>query len=291
MTRSHARQGTGMRIPYTDLSRARNSWFGETYGTVRVSCRDEEGNRFSFDSTSMTPAKKTKVFFSRDVNVDGVAPTAAKPPCWFVFWASNMGGPCSWMYTRTSRHAGGRITWAFDPGRRGAEIRPLNSARTQFRIELGGSGVFTQTYSFESRGYPASGTFTNSAGRVANIASGRISYSFIRQPWEAIDVAEKVVRHELRHVEQYRNWVTSPSRGGWRGMSNTDYLTGPVAGYPDLLPDVYEDGFGTAWNNAVTYPTFPISYGYDSELDCELAAGMPNIASASDWAFPGKQWH
>jgi hypothetical protein len=283
----NARQGTGMRIPYTDLSRARNSWFGETYGTVRVSCRDEEGNRFSFDSTSMIPAKKAKVFFSRDVNVDGTAPTAAKPPCWFVFWASNMGGPCSWMYNRTSRHAGGRITWAFDPSMRGAATAPSRD-RSRFTVTLGGAGeVLDASDTFRSPRYPVApgSTFANSAGVQTFFQPGTITLNFTRQPWEAIDSAEFVVKHELRHVEHFRNWVR---RGIWYGQRNTDEGV-------ELFPDTYEDGFGTRWDDATTYlhtvPAFTLSDGYDDEIDCEVSAGNPNMPAVSDWAFPGKQWH
>ena len=276
-----------MSIPYADLAGADNSCFGKKYGSVRVSCKDETGQSFKFSSTSMIPSTNAEVFFPRDLNVDGAAPTAAKPPNWFVFWASNMGGPCSWMYNQTSRHAGGRITWAFAPGGSGGATRAFNNS-SRFTITLGASDVLDASNTFgASPRYPAAGTFTNSAHVVTNFPAGKINVNFTRQPWQAIDAAEFTVKHELRHVEQRRNWVTR-----WRGLGNADHWAGPRGGaYEELLPDSYEDGFGTDWQRAVTYPSFLISYGYDSEVDCEVAAGNPDMATTMDWAFPGKQWH
>ena len=43
-TGGNAKSGTTMKIPYSDLSRASNSWFGNEYGEVNVSCKDAEGN-------------------------------------------------------------------------------------------------------------------------------------------------------------------------------------------------------------------------------------------------------
>jgi hypothetical protein len=75
------KNGTDIKIPYSDLARASNSWFGDTYGSVKVTCKDGDNNMKTF-----TGSKWIKVFFPPDVNVDGAAPTNDKPPCWFVFW-------------------------------------------------------------------------------------------------------------------------------------------------------------------------------------------------------------
>lgn len=86
-TGGNAKSGTAMKIPYSDLSRASNSWFGDEYGEVNVSCRDAEGNFYRRYSTDMRGiCIKANVFFPPDVNVEGGAPTSTKPPCWFVFW-------------------------------------------------------------------------------------------------------------------------------------------------------------------------------------------------------------
>ncbi|HOY32567.1 MAG TPA: hypothetical protein PKW80_11870 [Bacteroidales bacterium] len=81
-----SKTGTDLRIPYSELSSASNSDFGDAYGTIRVSCQDGEGNSHTFSSTDMTPANKVKIFFDPDLNVNGGAPSTANPPCWFVFW-------------------------------------------------------------------------------------------------------------------------------------------------------------------------------------------------------------
>lgn len=96
-TGGNSKQGSSMRIPYTDLARASNSCFGETdgeepYGKVTVSCEDGEGHNHSFSSTSMAPPRKAKVFFPPYLNVNGGAPSQAAPPCWFVFWNQTPAG-------------------------------------------------------------------------------------------------------------------------------------------------------------------------------------------------------
>jgi hypothetical protein len=85
-TGGNAKTGSGMVIPNSDKARASNSWFGDAYGTVTVSCEDGEGNSHVFYSTSMNPGRKASVFFDPDTNVDGGAPSTAKPPAWFVFY-------------------------------------------------------------------------------------------------------------------------------------------------------------------------------------------------------------
>ncbi len=289
------KQGTGMNIPYSDLPNAQNSFFGANYGTVRVSCKDEEGNRHSFDSTSMNPSKSAAVFFPRDLNVNGQAPTAANPPCWFVFWANNRGGPCSWKYGSTSSYAGGTITWGFDPNLSGCVTTPTDYPRnSRFTIKLGATDVLnTPNYTFTNSRYPATGSFTNYAAVVTNVPAGKLSCGIQRaNVWEAIDKAEFCVKHEVRHVWQLRKSVTD-----WRQRDNADarqFRLPPPDNriYLELLASAYEDGFGTYWQNARTYyPGFSVSYGVDSELDCEVAAGNPIMPVAQDWAFPGKQMH
>ncbi|MDR2171456.1 MAG: hypothetical protein LBP59_15045 [Planctomycetaceae bacterium] len=78
---SNKKSGTDIKIPYSDLARASNSWFGDAYGSVYVQCYDGENTKYTF-----TGSKWIKVFFPPDVNVDGSTPTNDKPPCWFVFW-------------------------------------------------------------------------------------------------------------------------------------------------------------------------------------------------------------
>jgi hypothetical protein len=83
----NSKKGTNMKIKYSSLSDAKNSWFGEKYGTVNVWCEDGENNNHRFYSTDMTPSKKAKVFFPESENCEGKSPTTASPPCWYLFWA------------------------------------------------------------------------------------------------------------------------------------------------------------------------------------------------------------
>jgi hypothetical protein len=75
-----------LEIPYTDLPLAKNSYFGDAFGTLIVKCEDAEGNLYSLKSTDMVPVQKVEVFFDPTLNVEGKSPTTEKPPCWFVFW-------------------------------------------------------------------------------------------------------------------------------------------------------------------------------------------------------------
>ncbi len=78
--------GHYMWIPFTDLAEAKNSDFGDAYGTITVSCEDEEGNKYTFNSTELNQPRKVQVFFDPDRNLEGLSPSTEKPPCWFVFW-------------------------------------------------------------------------------------------------------------------------------------------------------------------------------------------------------------
>jgi hypothetical protein len=73
-------------IPWSNLEGAENSDFGDTYGTLTVSCEDADGNEYTFNSTDMTPSRKVQVFFNPNVNIEGLPPSTEKPPCWFIFW-------------------------------------------------------------------------------------------------------------------------------------------------------------------------------------------------------------
>ncbi len=85
-TGGNEKTGDTMYIPYSDLDGASNSWFGDTYGNVTVSCDDGDGNEFSFDSTDMDPSTKASVFFDPDKNIKGLTPTQFHKPAWYVFW-------------------------------------------------------------------------------------------------------------------------------------------------------------------------------------------------------------
>ncbi len=175
-TGGNSKQGSTMFIPYSDLPSKNNDDFGPSNGKVRVSCKDETGRTYTLDSTDMSPTRRASVFFPRDINVDGATPTAAKPPCWFVFWANNRRGPCSWSFGSTSSYNGGTITWAYDPAISGCETRPTDTPRnTRFRITLGGADVLdTADYNFSNLKYPSAGDFVNYAGVRTNIPAGRL---------------------------------------------------------------------------------------------------------------------
>jgi hypothetical protein len=86
-TGGNAKTGSAMKIPFSDLARAGNSWFGDRYGTVTVECEDGEGNDYDLESDEMEGnPHKAKVFFDPDKNVNGGTPTNAFPACWYVFW-------------------------------------------------------------------------------------------------------------------------------------------------------------------------------------------------------------
>jgi hypothetical protein len=56
---SNNKSGTDIKIPYSDLARASNSWFGDAYGTVYVQCYDGDNNKYKFIGSQWI-----KVFFT-----------------------------------------------------------------------------------------------------------------------------------------------------------------------------------------------------------------------------------
>ncbi len=77
-TGGDSQSGSGMKIPYSDLQHASNSYFGDRYGEVNVSCHDAEDNHHQRYSTDMrTKSSKAKVFFKPDLNIDGEIPSNA----------------------------------------------------------------------------------------------------------------------------------------------------------------------------------------------------------------------
>ena len=100
-----------VKIPFSDLSingagtvnRVKNADFGDKYGCVVVSCKDNSGNGVTHITASrnttasydflMNPAKGAKVFFPMNVTLTGL-PTYPKgipnrsvaKPIWYIFW-------------------------------------------------------------------------------------------------------------------------------------------------------------------------------------------------------------
>lgn len=86
-TGGNTKSGTTMIIPNSDKARSSNSWYGNAYGTVTVSCEDGDGNSYEIDSTEIAAGLKAKVYFDPATNKSGGAPSTANPPAWHVFWS------------------------------------------------------------------------------------------------------------------------------------------------------------------------------------------------------------
>lgn len=77
--------GADMLIPYTDLLRAYQApemWFGYTYGTVTVSCKDPTGKTHTISSDKA--GLRVQVFYDPFKNIAGGEPNNQMPPCWFL---------------------------------------------------------------------------------------------------------------------------------------------------------------------------------------------------------------
>jgi hypothetical protein len=72
------KQSGEMRIPFTDTPTT-NAAFGDANGTVKVSCKDANNNKY-------VASAKAKVFFQGIVNKEGNISYDIAPPNWFVFW-------------------------------------------------------------------------------------------------------------------------------------------------------------------------------------------------------------
>lgn len=115
------KQNGTMTIPYSDLPAAKNSYFGDTYGIITVSCEDAEGNKHTFKSTDMTNPLKVQVFFDPDKNTHGTEPYTLSPPCWFIFWKEGevVEGMESVTYNHTLDYG------AYDPASKVLSLGPL----------------------------------------------------------------------------------------------------------------------------------------------------------------------
>jgi len=174
-TGGNVKSGTAMKIPYTDLARASNSWFGDTYGEVEASCNDGEDNFHRKYSTNQRGVYvKADVFFPPTVNVNGGTPSTAAPPCWFVFWQQTSAGSSEAEYDHSISESG----------------------KTQVLYFLGeyinGAGwtkIGSSAYSTSNKIY--GGNATTSHGTLnAGSCSG-------------IDWFHLVVAHELKHRETF----------------------------------------------------------------------------------------
>jgi hypothetical protein len=81
-----AKTGAGLVIPCSDLAGATNSSFGDSYGTVYVSCIDGDTNSFTFNSGQMYSPRRARVFFPPNLGVNGHSPSQSNSPCWHAFW-------------------------------------------------------------------------------------------------------------------------------------------------------------------------------------------------------------
>lgn len=111
-------QQTALKIPYTDLSKAHQdqnaeSWFGETFGIVTVSCKDPYGKTHIVNSLQSSTPQRVKVFFDPflDINGGGEAGLSPiNPPCWFLFWQKEKAVDglnfCSYRHSKAGAAAG-----------------------------------------------------------------------------------------------------------------------------------------------------------------------------------------
>ena len=142
------RSGNDMVIPYSDLARAANSWFGDTYGEVNVKCYDAEGTLHHFYSTDLRANyTKADVYFPPDVNVDGEQPSNEKPPCWFVFWKegevveklkdAKWANVDYYGYAKNGSVYLGNAAWQANSG-----LQAISNMRTGEMTECTGDGIY-----------------------------------------------------------------------------------------------------------------------------------------------------
>ncbi|MDR2641974.1 MAG: hypothetical protein LBC74_04195, partial [Planctomycetaceae bacterium] len=270
---SNTKSGTNMKIPYSDLARASNSWFGDTYGNVRVKCYDSDGNYLTNNSYSFESAnksKKVKVFFPPNVNVDGNTTfTASKPPCWFKFWRQQDSNgvyavdelkdftfnPSLTAYGQASYQV---ISWGWD----------------EILLEVGQAAGGTH--------YPVPPGLT-----INGIEFGGAI---------GIDCCREVVVHEKKH--------NTYSKAIQEGSPDIDPVNSvdprlpayiPSTNLGDLLPDSEEAAFGCSTSNKDTFD-LRISknqayaeYG-DGEYAVMVEAKDKKGNASADWSRGGKQW-
>jgi hypothetical protein len=107
---------------------------------------------------------------------------------------------------------------------------------------------------------------------------------------KGIDSVSEVIGHELRHRTTNHNWKAG---GSWVGQADSD-LGVPNASYWDLLPDTYEDSFGTDKTKTdskdLEHKKSPVyKYYGDNEFDAIVAGNGFRGVADKDWANPGSQ--
>jgi hypothetical protein len=250
---SNKKSGTDIKIPYSDLARAKNSWFGNTYGTVQVKCKDGDNNSWTLKSTNMSTPQKVKVFFPPNVNVDGNTTfTASKPPCWFKFW-------------KDGKVIDGISDFNFDP----------TSTSNAYYVPRSNKLYFCRG-AFE---YPRQQFTFITPTRDVFVAGSNEEY---------IDGVAALIPHEKYHQYCRNTWSRVGTVAIRAGHNDTDALPDneeitPSKSYFKASQPNNSDTFSihTLATNAVIYK----SYG-DQEVRCRLEEihNKPKVYKEKDWA-------
>ncbi|MDD2744464.1 MAG: hypothetical protein PHV02_19560 [Rhodocyclaceae bacterium] len=249
-TGGQAKQGSDMKIPYSDQERAGPGWFGDAYGTVDVYCEDGDGNSHHFYSTSMNPSRKAKVFFDPNLNAKGEAPSQAMPPCWYLFWKN------------------GAV-----PDLDSFEYKHMNAYGESQVVQ----GFFWDTHVLRV-GIPAGGTHYPGGMLINGTEFGGAT---------GIDCCAEVVKHEMKH-NVYAVMINSGAadndpptavdnfRGDWLSDSEEPTFRCSI---------LNKDTFNLAGIKSPVYS----GYG-DNEYAVMVHARGTKGVVAKDWSKGGKQW-
>jgi hypothetical protein len=235
------------------------------------------------------PASLFEAVYGIYVHFEKIGPQNPGPdPNWYEYWASDKSGPCEHKVSGSTSYMGATITWDYDLDL-GYDGTCTRQSPTAYLIRLGPGAATAESRTFSSPEI----SFTDSQGQSASFAAGHIAWSFVREAWQAVDSVQHTINHEKTHVLIFRNWEAG---GSWRtalGGAARSTGTGGNDQDDDWLPDFFEDGYGTRFDQKQTFTS-----GYcpdDGQVYCEHQAGNPSIGETPpaplDWAHPGKQWH
>ena len=189
-TGGDAKEGNNLKITYGSLASASNSWFGETYGTVRFSCYGGDGRYYEILSTNLDTAKKASVFFSPDKDVNGTTNfTQTNPPNWFRFWKNGnvIAGIGNFGFSSGQNVIARHVVWGGG---------------------LGGSGIFlgqrARTYEIVATGEPQ----TNDKQGPITLTryGGNDQVTLHTTPQKYLEAIAGAIRHELYHKHVWDSW-------------------------------------------------------------------------------------
>ena len=250
-------KGQEMVIPNSDMPEDED-WdhFGDSYGTVKVTCTDEEGNTHSLKSSDMTQSKKAEVYFDGSLATHPGAVLGSSKN-WFYYW----------KYALIADQYSVDISYSRD--RTYGTIYFTGDCPSGFiRIGDNGNRDYIRPYNHVAE------TGLAAAEGQRESAEGK----------DRIDLFYSVLIHEIQH------WKDNPLNSDLSNLHDSDSDLMPDTTFD---PNVSFDPHPQVINGA-GYEEYKEIYGNDPRKgDWEKSARNAENVTApieKDWSKDGRQW-